>query len=453
MGRVRNKYQFKKGPLCLLLVVSTVWFCGCSFLEGPTGGSSAGKIISPSSHDFSPFEGTWITKEESQHSISFTDKAVVIDGTLWDKVTYKIKRVDSADYLSTKYFSCNDFSPKEVADVVTIYTSGNYLGEILKIDNNNVILFMQDRGLILEKTSEQQASTSKSITAGGENITQHDYNGRGFSGVLLGLRVAEAKKYTYQTLWIASNGKELNQVLVSQNLFFPRKSGFWELYAMEDETPSTKGNYLEARNIIIRNDLTEGNRTIDASEKIIDYLGNDYISIEKNVGNMKELQILPVDNLSHQWGIAASDILGDTVESDFDSLGIKRENGHWVLKARTNYKSGTNVNTIDLSLKRPVPENIIFYDTLVLSWNKIKDRVPDAEDAFTSPNKNFAIIRTKNKLFVYSIGPGQVAEKSLAEIVLPTGTEIVMAEWATKSYVNDWEQAFRSYGAKNYYEK
>jgi hypothetical protein len=77
----------------------------------------------------------------------------------------------------------------------------------------------------------------------------------------------------------------------------------------------------------------------------------------------------------------------------------------------------------------------------------MKDRVPDATDAFTSPNNDIALVITKAKLMIYRIRPGQLSETPIAEIQLSEGTEIVMAEWALGSYVDSWEASFINYGA------
>jgi hypothetical protein len=58
---------------------------------------------------------------------------------------------------------------------------------------------------------------------------------------------------------------------------------------------------------------------------------------------------------------------------------------------------------------------------LALSWQNIKDKVPEAVDAFTSPNRNIALVKTKNKIHIYTIDAEQLG-KALAELDLREGT-------------------------------
>ncbi len=69
-------------------------------------------------------------------------------------------------------------------------------------------------------------------------------------------------------------------------------------------------------------------------------------------------------------------------------------------------------------------------------------------DAFTSPNKDIAVIKTPGKLYVFGISGEHLDSIPLGEMDLKAGTSVIMAEWATGFYVDDWEKAFMNNGAQ-----
>ncbi|TGE37378.1 hypothetical protein E4K67_16220 [Desulfosporosinus fructosivorans] len=476
---------------CQLLLLSFLLLIlgGCA----ESSGASAGKIIPPSK-PVSPLVGKWTVLQELDTNsngeeatqqwvgsdVQFAAGAVSFGGHVWEQLSYKIKRVKADDYLLTKYIPPAGISAQKTqeVDVLTVYAAANYLGEFMKLDDKNMIFFVQNEVLLLKKVSDQAESTLGAANTNAQDLNK-DSN-EGTSGVLLGLRMQEGDGYTYQTLWIAADHHQLHPVLASEQPFFPRTSGFWELSVQDLPTAGKTGNLLSARNVAAKisdmkkaEDGTDDQVYTDPAERIINYIGNDYVAIEKKIGSVNQLQVLPVDKLSSPAEIKVSDLLGDngfnaylsvreqTVaglrdkgitsivrDESGENFGLARKNGHWSLVGRINYQNGGMFEQTDFDLKIIPPTNLVFYDTLVLSWHNIKDRVPDAMDAFTSPNRDIALVKTKNKLTIYTIGAEQLAENPLAELDLPEGATVIMAEWATGSYVDSWEKSFLAYGAQ-----
>ena len=238
------------------------------------------------------------------------------------------------------------------------------------------------------------------------------------------------------------------------------------------------GEELSARNVAVKDlaaakDRVSARTESPAAESIvIDYIGNDYVAIENNTGGTAQLQVLPVDKLSSPIGIKVADLLGPAglkayhsgreqavqtlysqgttlINADVneDNFGLTRKNGHWHLQGRVNYYDNSTPGTMEFNINFLPPANLVFYDTLYPSWQSIKDRVPNALDAFTSPNKDIAVIKTKSKLYFFGINGEQLGSVPLRKIELEEGTTIIMAEWATGFYVDDWEKNFLTNGA------
>lgn len=498
----------KKG-LLLLSVLFLMTLAGCA--DPP--GASAGKIIPPP-NQVSPLGGKWEIMQElgtsgyaietSQQwiggTVQFAEDGVEIGGHVWDRLTYKIKRVNAADYLMTKYIPFTDvaITESQEVDVITVYAASKYLGEFMKLSDEKMISFVQNKGLLLKKLSDEADSFLGFPDRNAHDLYQDSIQGT--SGILLGIKIPYGSGYRYRTLWIAADYNEVHPVLAADQLFFPRTSGFWELRVQSVTEEGKTGNVLTARNVTAKTlethpsqsegeeeenetsqvTVPEGKNAAKDTEtesepaaRVINYIGNNYIAIEKQTKEGNRLQILPVDKLSMTTEIKIHDLMGhkglsaylsarehavsELRKDGFSALeevelgqnfGLIRKYGHWFLVGRINYEKGGTFEHNDFDLKIIPPSNLIYYDTLVLSWHNIKDRVPDALDAFASPNRDVALVKTKNKIIVYQIVSEQLAETPLAEIDLPEGTSVIMAEWATGSYVDSWEKSFLAYGAQ-----
>ncbi len=468
--------------LFLLLLVS-----GCA---NPSW-TMAGKIVPPV-YDVCPLEGKWTviqdlgsegysaeTNLEAEGSlIQFSREIAVLGSNIWNQPTYKIKKVSSTDYLMTRYIVLDGYlaSISQEVEVVTVFADSNYLGEFMKIDDATVIAFVQNKVLLLHKAAEH---ADDPLAVADANVTDaNQYNNTGTSGIFIGLKIPLNNDYIYKTVWIAADAKELRPVLSRDDIYFPRKSGFWELQVKSGLNQGETGAELSAHNAAVKDsaaadDKASAETASPATQSIvIDYIGNDYVTITNKIGAVSKLQVLPVDKLSSPIGIKVSDLLGAAgltayysareqalqtlhsqgitwIDEDVneDNFGLTRKNGHWHLQGRINYQRNDILRTMEFNINFLPPANLIFYDTLYLSWQSVKDRVPNALDAFTSPAKDIAVIETKNKLYFFGISGEQLDSIPLGEIELKEGTSVIMAEWATGFYVDNWEKTFLANGA------
>lgn len=299
------------------------------------------------------------------------------------------------------------------------------------------------------------------------------------TGVLIGLKsskedyVDEYKnEKKYRTIFISSRNRNLKNVIETENLFVPRKDGFCEIGVNRINNLSNiqdnifvnplYNNYPIKNNFRLEQDIK--NKSI---YRDILFVSNDYISIEYNdidkdkPIDLYKVKMLPIDNINAVAGVNIGDIidkdsekiLASSLESCIrskdkdilnklekscrkDSFFLNRRNGHWILKGRLN---GINDKEeyIDFNINTEIPKKILNYDDLHLSWNSIKSKVPNALDAYTSPNKDLAIITTEKELYVYTIEDGKLSNKAIYEMELNKET-VVMAEWATADYAKKW---------------
>lgn len=485
----------------LLVILLLFSLSGCA---GPSW-TTAGKIVPPI-HTICPLEGQWLVIQEmkidekpGEDNLGWEGKNIQLSGNVamlgdyvWNRPEFKIKRVNSTNYLVTKYLNLpNELMPESKdVEVVTLLSEENFIGEFMRIDEQRLIAFVQSNVLYLEKVSDQVESTL--ISAGQNDFMANQQSNPGSSGVLLGLKLPKESntadngakgEFTYQTLWLAIDNMKLHPILKGNNVFFPRSSGFWELQIRPGLEELSLEEMLSAHDVstkILDSQLktmmiSRGETKKSSGKKVIEYVGNDFVVVENNLG-VNHLQVLPVDKISTSEGIKVSDLLGDNGSAAYsnaraqarrslyqnpniksiDDLGVEqnfgliRKNGHWYLRGRINYylQNSSEPSYLDFNVNIVPPGKLIMYDTLCLSWQYIKDRVPDAVDAFTSPNGDMALVVTKTKLLVFSITAGQLVSEPLAKIDFPAGSSVIMAEWATDFYVDNWEKAFLANGAE-----
>ncbi len=432
--------------------------------------------------------------------MEFTKDTLALDGLRWDSVSYKIKVVNTEEYFLYKYkgpIESMGITDKDI-HVITASSTDKFLYEFIKIDDDEFILNMDNEFFRLEKIMDkleelpQQRAQDTDERNSSVLIEQRQTSA---SGLLLGIRVAEPgsnstdaavpPKYSYSTLWISSVYEKPGPILRADGIFLPRKSGFWRVQVKENKSDDGKQveDFIEAYSISKKDEEAAYESSEDFSfwnykegtlRKSILYVGNDYISIKK-IGSGKyregekgweqnKLVVLPVDNISNREGIKISDVMGpegsmiveraiDTLTEGYipggldrwtheQSFALFRKTGHWFVKGRIDIEEGDSSRYFDYNINLIPPQELVAYDILHLSWTEIKDKIPEALDAFTSPNNDIAVIVTKNSIMLYKIDSGSLSEGPLKKVGLETGASVVMAEWSTGSYVAKWEKIF-----------
>ena len=412
----------------------------------------------------------------------FHKDAVVIGEDYILEPTYKLKNVNLLDYLLYKYKMVpKDFGlDDEEAQILTIYSKNQYFYEFIKYNDNEMITFVDGKFYFLKKNideiSKEEIERYINVEKNIKRITNIEDVDTLRTGVLLGIKTnfydesTQSDNWNYKTLWIRFNNRQLASAYEMQDLLVPRKKGFW----LVDVKRDNGNDKIEIEQKTILNDeifdisKSDYARTFGIVKKEnlppilknIIYIGNDYVSTEviNMSNNKKTLEVYPIDYLEEEKTINISDIIGEegliifkegaqsitksdnNVFLDETSFGLARRNGYWIMKGRINYKSNDEELYNDFNIKRIPPKELVNYDELAIPWNKIKSRVPEAIDAFTSPNDDIIIIVTRNQLLIYSIIDHEISQNELGKIKMDNSDSIIMSEWCMGSYAMLWEE-------------
>ena len=496
----------------LLILISIFVLSGCTAEDTDT----ADRIARPENRE-APLQGTWklekcySSKADQQTGpglvskwvgteIGFNGGEMVFGDKYWSNVAYKVKNVNTGEYFLHKYadaLTSFDIHDGE-ALVVTASSEDKFLYEFIRVANDRCIVNIEEEYYCMVKTSDEFGGLS-AVTAAKKSAKLSDKSNEAAkamrSGLLLGFRVPAAVGstssgqtggYKYITYWIASVNNYIRPVFSADNVFLPRKNGFWRLEVdkglgsegIEDVLTATMVSVSNPEKYSnVRDSVNLSKRIETKLEKSILYVGNDYVCVENTIHNKgkdassayleKVLRTLPVDNLKNTEGIRFSDLTGengimamegavaDVLGSPFsnaiksgtdkyqeENFALFRKTGHWFFKGRVSLTQDDPLSYVDFNINLIPPPDMVAYDMLHVPWTTIKDTVPQAIDAYTSPNNDIAVIITRTDILLYAIEGGALSVKPLAKYAVTDGSSVIMAEWATADYMQNWENAF-----------
>lgn len=495
----------KVKPICILILIALI-MVGCT--ASPK--ESTDRISSPNNNQI-PVSGTWkivkVVEENSSDedatplewedkTLEFTETYMALGEYYLKNPRYQIKRINGKEYLlyNHKKFLKEFNVPDGEIEVITVIDEDKYFCEIIRISENELILSAYNYNFDLVKVSdevENKIDSSEIQNSENSNFITYKEDSLIRSGVLLGLRSDDSDESSYRTVWIGFKNKKVDTFLEIGEIIFPRRSGFWKIDTIRNTEAERTEDFLFAYNISKekKNELREQQfdysnweGKIGKLQKRIDYIGNDYVSIEAiGVGSYERsdkswqeniFQTLPVDSLASKKNIRITDIFGEeslgTVElgiqktmeklnikeSDIvnehkllDSFGLERKMGHWFFKGRINYMLDNDFRFADYNINIIPPSKLVVYDDLNLSWTHIKNKVPGAIDAFTSPYNDIVLVLTRREVIIYKIERGEIEKYPLKRIDLKDNETIIMVEWALDDYVDNWSKTLG--GLKN----
>ncbi len=427
--------------------------------------------------------------------VGFSQNTMLYAGEIYRDISYKIKRVNIYEYFLHKNTDMPELlnnSDDEIL-VVNVYSSDSFLFEFIKDTQGAIIAVMEDRYYNMRKLSDelnvvQETMKEEAESEGFDEDVAMKQPQR--SGILLGVRIPVKTEdglgdYKYGTYWISSENSKLRPVLYANDIYLPRMDGFWKLMVEKKTGPAGIEDSLYAYKVTGGDSRLPGALFENASRRVetrlrkaIVYVGNDYACVENTVyaadsgslgaaGTEKMLRTLPVDNLSSVDGIKISDMAGENgtmamenaiaevlknsgyegiiiidEESRQRNFALYRKTGHWFFKGRIDPDQQGQLPYMDFSLNLLPPSNMVAYDVLHIPWTEMKDKLPNATDIYTSPNKDLAVILIRNDIFLYAIEGRKLSDEPLARIRMEEGSTVIMAEWGMGDYIASWEKSF-----------
>lgn len=469
---------------CLSIILL---FCGCK-----------SNIVKEKGSNIFSFTGTWRidsveqlgeeddNEEEDTYlvgdKIELDNSKVNIVGNYKENIHYKLRAVEGNYILSYESnLTMNDFmNGRERVDLISIIDKNQIIGDFFLNSDTEMILLYKSNLIKLSKVNNVANFNDIKDDDGIINITKEE-KGNIKEGVMLGIKTPGKRiddgiysNDEYRTIWIAHDNCEIRNIYERPSIIFPRLNGIWKLEVNQKSINSFEydefkvGKYDEK----LKNDMAE-NIILDKNEyKTIKFVGNDYIAIGKYQGDSFEgnypiYQIIPVNNINIENGLQADEIfIGNEKEKyleelqneinslskeqidnlnissiNYNNLAIERGLGKWRFVFNLLPK---NMNESGQSFKLSIlPDSrFINYNSLYISWRSLKQQLGFFKDAFTSPLGKIILIQFDTYIAVYKIENENLITEPLVTVPINENDEVIMSEWCSGGYVEQWERAF-----------
>ena len=483
-----SRDSVKKNIVIAAVLLMVVCLSGCKFRLAEISAS----VMAPVKVT-NPLEGQYRFK-----NVEHLEEGKFVDGTGFRTFTAEftkeaarigLERVESPQYIAKLVNAYDYFVEKfrtnpsrfEISDdkmeVMRITSEGQSFYEVFRMGEDEIGIVKGNHLITLVKTEFTQEGLGPYVDGKAnqlENELLEDQDYEPIAGVLLGLRGErneETEESSYRTLWITNDG-EIQEVYEIDNILFPRKE-FWKMEVVKEagkerlQIYAITGTPSNVKEEIVYNYPAE---YVD-----VEFVGNNYISIltsDKNsydrsdmtegktigVDGYNEYTPVPIETFYGESGRQAflSSLIQATDETEealmanpetekfIDSYILRRHHGNWMMESR--FQLGDDSIKVPIALRADI--NLVTYDELTIPWSKVRERVPQALDAFNAPGNSFMLVRTPKYLMMYRILGGELAEEPLQVIEIKEEEEIIMAEWARGEFVKRWTDMAAKEGSK-----
>ena len=472
--------------LLIILSLVIILFFGCK-----------SKVSNEESDNVFNFIGTWRIdsveqlgeKDDEEYNnyliggeIKLSSNKINIADNYEANIHYKLKVVQGDYILSYESsLTMNTFmNGRETVDLISIIDQNQIIGEFFLNSDTEMIFLYKSILLKLSKVNESaNFDDIESKASIGSETDEEEFEVK--EGVMLGIKTPSKKiadgvysNDEYRTLWISHDNWEIGSIYEKPSIIFPRINGIWKLEVNQKSMNGFEydefqvGKYNEK----IENHSVE-NIILDKSEyKTIKFVGNDYIAIGKYEGdsfdgNYPIYQIIPINNINIKNGLQMDEIfIGSEKEKyleefqnkinslskeqvdkinlsliDYNNVAIERSIGRWRFVANFLPKDMSEAGE-SFKLSMLPDSRFINYNSLYISWKSLKQQLGFFKDAFISPLCKIALVQFDSYISVYKIENGSLITEPLVTVPIGEDDEIIMAEWCSGSYVEQWEKAF-----------
>lgn len=317
------------------------------------------------------------------------------------------------------------------------------------------------------------------------------------SAVLIGLREdhpaagSSPAHSTYRTLLLAPEDGELRTAAEGDGILMPYKTGFMRIAPVSPLNANEESQTLQAVTADGAMPLTQPssyyNKSLRVAEKL-HFAGNRYVALSQTIRQLdqnkpsvyeytwvKEVEELassqinstgiirpvqdPHTTLKRLYGESIQPSLkslntkvpqnpgsrltaAEPVDDNGESWTIARKNGEWTPQIASYSERGAD-SSYGYQLKAlpyKLPQSVVSYDLLPLSWDEIRKLHPNAKDAFSSPNKEIVGVVSNDNIVVFPF-EGRLIPRPLLKIKLAPDESIVMLQWAVNEpYIEQWKQ-------------
>lgn len=441
-----------------------------------------------------PIEGKWtitkciFTEEDKVNNFKyknmigkdsiFSADEVIIANSYLPNPSYKIKRVNTKEFLEKKY----NISKEKVGirtenlHVIDIYDEGELFYEVLREKND--VAYVDMNGVFVQITKISDEVTDEDIESflnydnKEENDKKYEVYNLSENGFILGLSTpyldpeTGLMSWSYRSYFFRFLEDHVDVIMERPGLTLPKQDGFynitvdrvWEENGFYDKVYWTGSKNEENGEIDDRN----GSLSDPGVLKKIVFLSPEYINLENfdvQRGEKRTFSLNYLDPLKSKVPLALSDfvedgekIFSDTAKLnlppdvagtiDEHNIGLLRENGHWKFVGRVNFENNEQSIHKDFDVNVMIPKDMVKYDDLFVPVADIKQKLPNVIDAFTSPNNRFLITLEEGFIRVYNIEEGKINTKPVKEVKIDKGAQPVMTEWAIGRYVDLWKTHF-----------